>query len=70
MSREDRGFIYLGRYKYARKLKRGGYSMYEGMYSGRAEDGTTGIEVMRDGNNQPLHFCSIEEAKQYFKDRL
>ena len=69
MSREDRGFIYLGRYIYAKKLKRGGYSMYEGMYSDRAEDRTSGIEVMRNADNKPFHFLTLEDAEQYYKQR-
>lgn len=69
MKRTDKGFIYLGRYVYAKTLKRGGYSLYHGMYSGRAEDGTTGLEVMRDENKDPLRFESIDKAKEYFVKR-
>lgn len=69
MSREDRGFIYLGRYIYARKLKRGDYSLHQGMYSNRAEDRTAELEVIRDDSNHPLHFQTIEDAHKYFQQR-
>ncbi|KKN50909.1 hypothetical protein LCGC14_0627740 [marine sediment metagenome] len=69
MSRKDKGFIYLGSYIYARPLKRGGFSLYRGMYSSGGEDRTTGLEVMRDDNNQPLRFETSGKAQEYFVNR-
>ena len=65
MSREERGYIYLGRYQYAKELTGGRYSLYEGMYSDRAEDRTTGLEVVRDINKKPMRFKSLEDIKLY-----
>ncbi len=65
MGRKENGFVYLGRYKYARTLARGGYSLYEGMHSNRGEDGTSGLEVVRGSNGKPHRFNTIEEVKDY-----
>ena len=67
MSREEQGFIYLGYYKYAKGLKRGGYSLYEGMYSDRAEDRTAGLTVVRanDAMALPLRFETLDDVKRY-----
>lgn len=65
MSRDSQGYIYLGRYQYAKKLKRGGYSLYEGMYSDRGEDRTSGLEVVRDNNRVPLRFNGLEDIKKH-----
>ena len=65
MGREEKGFIYLGRYKYAKKLARGRYSLYEGMYSGGGEDRTAGLEVVRDAKGKPMRFEELEEVRNY-----
>ena len=65
MGRVANGFMYLGRYQYARILAKGRYSLYEGMYSDRAEDRTSGLEVVRDYDGKPLRFNNIEEVKDY-----
>ena len=65
MSREDNGLTYLGRYKYARQLKMGGYSLYEGAWSDRGEDNTAGLEVVRDSNGKPLRFDTLEDVQSH-----
>lgn len=64
MSRKDRGLEYIGGYCYAKKLKDGKYSLYEGCW-GRGENNTTGLEVVRDNSGKPLRFDSIEEIAKY-----
>lgn len=64
MSREDKGLRYIGGYYYAKKLKNGQYSLYEGSW-GRGEHSTVGLEVVRDNEGKPLRFKSVEEITEY-----
>ena len=65
MGREENGFIYLGRYKYARKLQNGKYSLYEG-YWGRGEHQTVGLQVVRGDDDKPMRFNTLEAVKEYY----
>lgn len=69
MSREDRGFYYLGRYCYAHKLQGGMYSLYQGGWSGTSEHNTAGLEVVRDTGGNVMRFKSWEHINNYYKRR-
>ncbi|MEE9303197.1 MAG: hypothetical protein V3U84_05365 [Thiotrichaceae bacterium] len=69
MSRAERGFYYLGRYCYAHRLKNGIYSLYQGAWSDRGEDSTSGLEVVRDDNGNALRFANWNAVNEYFKGR-
>ena len=68
MSREDKGYEYIGGYYYVYKMRNGKYSLYEGCW-GRGENGIVGLEVVRDRENKPLHFDSIEVAMEYARNK-
>jgi len=68
MGREDQGLYYLGRYCYARELRNGQYSLYEGAWSDRGEDNTAGLSVVRDKEGRPKRFKSWESVNEYFRD--
>lgn len=63
MEKQSRG-IYLGHYIYAKQLANGEWTLYEGCWSGRAPNSTTGLSVMRDGG-KPIRFPSFKQAKDY-----
>jgi len=69
MSRADKGYEYIGRYYYARKLKNGKYSLYEG-YWGGGENSIVGLEVVRNRQtNKPLRFDSLDAAIEWCKGK-
>lgn len=63
MGKQIRG-IYLGNYIYAKEFANGEWTLYEGCWSDRAPNNTTGLSVMRDGC-KPIRFASFDEAKEY-----
>ena len=63
-SRARRGWIRIAHYKYAIPLKNGQWTVYEGGWSGSGEDCIAGLMVIRDSNNKPVRFNSLEEARQ------
>ncbi len=63
MGKENRG-IYLDNYIYVKELANGEWTLYEGCWSDRAPNNTTGLSVIRDGG-KPIRFASFEKAKEY-----
>ena len=64
--RRDKGWILIAPYRYAVPLKNRKWTVYEGGWSGTGEDNIAGLTVIRDTNNKPVRFNSLDEAKQRY----
>ena len=65
-SRARKGWILIAHYKYAVPLKNGNWTVYEGGWSDNGEDCIAGLTVIRDNNNKPIRFNTLDEAKQKY----
>ena len=65
MSRRAQGYIYLGKYCYAKKMKSGKYHLYEGAWSEKGEDGVAGLYVWRDDHAKIKEFDSIKAIAEF-----
>ena len=69
MSRAEQGYIYLGRYTYAREMKQrpGIFRLYRGEW-GYGENGTSNILVERDALGVPMEWLGLEACKQWVEE--
>lgn len=59
--------VKIGHYAFARELENGEWAIYVGRWSG-GKGHVTDLRVQRDAG-RPLHFASLNEAKEYAKFR-